>query len=133
VDRAWHRLLEEVRERPVPDVMEERGGQRVPRSLARDPLPKWEIAVDLAEAREEELHHVGGADRVGEARVLGARKGERREAELPDPAEALDLRGGEEAREDLLLIALERDESVDRVSENHGALLVAWSYRCYPT
>ena len=73
-----------------------------------------------AEAREEQLHHVRRADRVREARVLGAGKRERRDAELPDAAEALHLRRVHEARDDALLVGLERDEAVHGVAEDHA-------------
>src|SRR5207249_1438967 len=72
---AGDRVLEQMREWTVTDVVEERGGQRVLRAIGRDLLPERELAVDAAETREQELHDVRGADRVSEPRVL--RAGER--------------------------------------------------------
>ena len=119
VRRARDRVLEEVRERAVADVVEERGGEGVARALGRDLLPEREVAVDRAEAREEQLHHERGADGVREARVLGAGEGERRHAELADAAQALHLGRVDEARDDALLLRLERDEAVHRVAQDH--------------
>src|SRR6202035_5912943 len=74
--RAGDRVLEQVRQRTVACVVEEGCGERVLRTLARDLLPERELAVDLAETREQELHDMRGADRVRESRVLRAREGD---------------------------------------------------------
>jgi hypothetical protein len=66
---------------------------------------------------------MGGAQRVCKASVLGAGKGQAGQSELPDPAKPLDFWRPEERDDDRLLIVLERDESVDRIAEKHGATL----------
>jgi hypothetical protein len=58
------------------------------------------------------------ADRVPEPRVLGAREGERGDAELPDPAQALNLRRVDERRDDGVLGPVERDDPVDWISKD---------------
>src|SRR5438128_954976 len=84
-------------------------------SIARDLLPEREVAVDLTEAREQELHHVRRADRVRESRVLRAGERIRRDAELTDATQALQLRRVHEARDDRLFFRLERHEAVHGV------------------
>jgi hypothetical protein len=99
--------------------VEEGGGDRVAASLGGGALPEGEGAVDLAEPREEQLHDVGRAHRVGEPRVFGPGKGERGEPELPDAPKTLHLSRPEETRDDGRLFRFERDESVDGIPKNH--------------
>ena len=117
--RAGQDVLEEVREGAVADVVEHRGGERVAGAVGRELLPVRELAVDGAEARHQELHDEGGAERVGEAGVLGAGERERRHAELSNSAEALHLGGVDEALDDALFVGFERDESMDGIAEDH--------------
>src|SRR3954469_9265757 len=74
VGSAGNGVLEKMRERAVADVVEERGGERVAGAIARDLVPKRELAVDGAEAGEEQLHDERRAESVGEAGVLGPGK-----------------------------------------------------------
>ena len=104
----------------MPDVVEERRGEGVLRVHLGDSLLGRELGVDGAEAREEELHHEGRADRVSEARVLRAGKRDRRDAELANAPKPLHLGRVEEELDDALLLGLEGDEPVDWVAKNHG-------------
>src|SRR5206468_2015516 len=117
--RADERVLEEMRERAVSDVVQEGGGQRLLGDLVADAVLREQVSVDVAQARDEALHHVGAADGVRETGVLGAGEGERGDAELPDAAKTLHLRGSEQADDDRVFRRIERDEPVDRVAKDH--------------
>ena len=114
VRRPGDGVLEQVRERTVPDVVEERRRERVARALLVTRCQNGSAAVDRAEPREQELHHERRADGVGEARVLRPGKRERRHAELPHAAQALHLGRVDEQLDDPLLVRLERHEAVHR-------------------
>jgi hypothetical protein len=58
---------------------------------------------------------------VREPGVLRARKHERGEPELTHSTQTLDLARVEERQRESLFVALEGDETVDGISENHGA------------
>ena len=75
------------------------------------------------DAVQEGLHHVGRANRMGKARVLRPREHERRQAELAYASQALDLAGVEQRSDDPLRHAIEGDQTVDRVPEDHLATL----------
>ena len=77
--------------------------------------------MDLAKTRHEELHDVGRAQCMREARVLGAWKREARQAELTDATKPLYLGRLEEARDDALFLLLEGNEPVDRIAKQHDA------------
>src|SRR5690606_27861422 len=115
------RLFEEVRERTVAEIVQERGRQGLPRALRRDPLFLGKLGVDGAQAAEQTGHHVGRPERVREARVIGPRIRERRETHLPNPAQALELLGFEERWNYRLLGGFEGDETVHRVAKDHKA------------
>ena len=71
-------VLEEVRERPVPDVVQERGGERVARACpvvtcCQNGRSSW---IARRRARRSFITNAD-AERVREARVLGAGEGER--------------------------------------------------------
>jgi len=117
---AGHRRFEEVRERAVTDVVQEGGRDRVACTLAGHALPEGQIAIDLSEPREEELHHVRGPDRMREPGVLRAWIGERGQPELADPAQPLHLSRAEEARYDRVFFAFERDEPMNRVTQDQA-------------
>ena len=85
---------------PVPEVVEERRGEGDHRVLVVDPIVGRDVLGEGGDPVEVAAHHVGGADRVGEARVLTAGIGEAGEAEGADPAQALDLAAVEEADDD---------------------------------
>ena len=117
-------LLEEMRERPVAEVVEQRRGERFACALRRDALPERKLVLNVSQARDEALHHERRADGVRKSRVVRARVGERREAELANAPEPLNLRRLEQANDDRLLCRLEGDEPVDRIAKNHGRTVV---------
>ena len=89
--------------------------------------------MDRAQPREEQLHHERRAERVREAGVLGTRERDRRHAELAHPPQALHLGGVEEPLDDALLVALERDQTVDGIPEDHGTSTVSTPPSSYQT
>jgi hypothetical protein len=109
-------MLEEVRQRAVPDVVQERGRESLARTVARDPLRLGQAAADRAQAREQELHDEGGAESVGEARVLRTGESKRGHPELPYATKALHLGGVDQSLDNALLVSLERDEPMDGVA-----------------
>ncbi len=113
------RVLEQVRERAVPEVVQERRGEGLARAFGGDSLRLRQRAVDRAQPREQELHHERRSDGVREARVLGPRKCERGHPELPDPPQPLQLGRVDEQLDDALLVALEGDEAVHGITKNH--------------
>ncbi len=117
VRRPGDGVLEEVRERTVTEVVEQGRGERVLGAVAGHPLPEGELVLDGPQAREEQLHHVRRAERVGEASVLRAGEGHVGDAELTHAAQALHLGRVEQLLDDALLLRLEGDEAVDRVAQ----------------
>jgi len=76
--------------------------------------------MEFADPREQPRHDARRADGVREPRVIGARVGERRETELLDAPEALDLRGPEEQRDDGFFRRLEGNQAVDGVAQDQA-------------
>ena len=70
----------------MPEIVQERRSERVVGCLLVHAHVDRQIAVTLADARDQPRHHVRGPDRVRETRVLAARIDERREPELPHAA-----------------------------------------------
>ena len=109
-------LFVQVRERPVPDVVQERGGDRhQARPLERPPLLR-----DLRggeERVEDPLRHEGDAQGVGEPRVLRAVKRQKERAELADAPQPLELARVDQVDDELLPLLVEADRSVDRVAQ----------------
>jgi hypothetical protein len=66
---------------------------------------------------------MGGAQRMRKPGVLGTGKGQAGQPKLSDPSESLDLGRPQERDDNRFFIVLERDESVDRIAEKHGATL----------
>lgn len=102
------------------EVVNQGRGDGIPAGLGGEARLRGQRVVAGGDALEEPHHDVGGADGVGKARVLGAGKDQRREPELANPAQALNLPGLEESHHDTLGVALEGDEAMDWVPENHG-------------
>ena len=101
-ERREELLVEEVRERPVPHVVEEaRDPQRLDdEPLGRDGLARRELAERRPQRRVQRARPQPGlvhdAQAVGEPRVLRRREHPSGALELADPPEALDPRGVEE-------------------------------------
>jgi hypothetical protein len=128
--RVRQGLFEQVGERAVSDVVQQRCRERVARALRGQSLPKRQLFVQTTQPSDQTSHHAGSADSMGEARVIGSRIRERGEAGLADPAQPLDFSALEQRRDDGLLGRLERDEAVDWVSQNHGRRTLRHSIRC---
>ncbi len=114
------RGLEHVGGRAVAEIMEQRRGQGVARPLGVQPLPEGQRIVDFSQASGQTLHDVGGAERMGEAGVLGAGVGERGEPELADASQPLDFPRRQEPFDDGFVVGLEGEQAVDRVAQDHG-------------
>ena len=119
VRRSYDRVLEQMRHRPVTDVMEHRRRERVASAIRRELLPIRKIAMDRAKSRDEQLHHERRANGVREPRVLCAGKRQRCHAELTDAAETLNLGRVDEELDDALFVRLERDEAVHGIAKDH--------------
>ena len=104
----------------MPKIVEEGRDDDVAGALAGDSLPEWEVPVDAPEPRHEALHDVRGAERMRKPRVLGAGKRERSEAELANAPQALHLGALENARDDGVFFALEGDEAMYGVAQDHA-------------
>ncbi len=120
VPRVGHHVLEEVAERAVAEVVQERGGDGLAAGLAVEPELGGELPLDAHDAPQEPGHHVGCADGVSEAGMLGTGEDEGGQPELTHAAKALHLTGREERLDDRLVIALELDEAVDGVPKDHA-------------
>jgi hypothetical protein len=103
----------------VTDVVQERGGERLLGGLFVEPMARGEVALDVAKASDEALHHVRAADGVREPRMFRAWKCERGDAELPDAPQTLHLRRAEQPNDDRVVGRIERDETVNGVAKNH--------------
>ena len=103
------------------DVVKKRGGHRFARGLLDEPLPGREVALDLAQTREEALHHVSAADRVREAGVLGARKSERGHPSCRMRRSRCTSLVPSSRYDDRVLGGVERDEAVHGVAKDHVA------------
>ena len=86
---AGKRLLEQVREGAMPDVVQQRCRHRIARAVGRQALPEGQRTVDLLQSNDERMHHVRGAHGMRKAGVIGAWVGEGSQSELPDSAQAL--------------------------------------------
>ena len=84
--------------------------------LAAESLPKRKLAVELAQSRDEQLHHVCRAEGMTKARVLGSWEGQASEPQLTNSSQALHLGGVEQAKHDGLLVALEADKTVNGIA-----------------
>ena len=100
-------------------VVQKRCRKRLRPRLLVELLRLGELVTACVDSVEKRLHDVGCADGVGEARVLGARKHERGEAELPHTTESLHFSGVEQRSNDPLRHAFKGDQTVDRVPEDH--------------
>lgn len=116
-------LLEQMRERAMPEVVQQRSGQTIGLRLFVEALLRWKLIAARVDPILKRLHHVGGPNRVCESRVLCAWKYQRGEPELADPAKALDLTCIEKRPNDPLRHAFEGDQTVDRVPEDHRGTL----------
>ena len=80
--------------------------------------------MDLAQASHEALHDVRCTESVSETRVSRTGESEAGQAKLADAPQTLHLSGLEEFWHDGRVIALERDQSVDGVSQKHDLNLL---------
>jgi hypothetical protein len=105
--------LEHVAERPVPEVVQQRRAE-AHRLLA---LVDRERPAELLDDAPGRLHD---AEAVAVAAVVGAGVGQVGHAELPDPAQALELCGVQEAEQQRVgrAVRAERDDVVHRVADD---------------
>jgi hypothetical protein len=103
---AREHVLPRVRERPVPDIVEQRRDLHVAR----------ERGIELEPPRHA-LRDVKRTERMAKPRVLRARIHEPREPHLLDPTQPLHRVGIEQIRQRPVL-ALEFDEPVHRISKH---------------
>ena len=123
--RVRHRLLEQVRKRTVPEVVEERGGERFARPLGGDALPEREARRESrAAVRMKRVITMRDADGVREARVIGARVGERCEARAGGRGAGAAPRRSRAARHDGSLVRFERNQAVDGITQDHRGIRV---------
>jgi hypothetical protein len=108
-----------MREGPVADVVQQRGGQRVSGSLGGEPLPERQLVVQRAEPADQARHDEGGADGMRETGVVGARVCKRGETELANPPQTLQLAGFEQRWHDGFFVGFERNQAMDWVSQDH--------------
>ena len=112
VARGHELVLQRVRERPVPDVVQERRGER-----ALD-LVGGHDGAGLAQVVERVVHERHRPQPVLEARVDGAGEDQEAQAELADAPQALHLGTVHEGEQQPLRDA---HEAVDGVAEEGGA------------
>ena len=121
--RVGQHLLEQMGERPVTKVVEQRGGEPVAPGFLIQALFGREVVAACVDPALERLHDVSGSDRMGETRVLRTGKHERGEAKLPNSTQTLDFARIQQRLHDPLRQALEGDQTVDRVPQDHEATL----------
>ncbi|WP_434421207.1 hypothetical protein [Nannocystis pusilla] len=119
--RARQHRLEGVAERPVPEVVQQRGREGDVGPVIVDAIVRRELLREGADAIEVALHDVHGADGVGEARVLAAGEGERSEAERADPSQPLNLGAVEQPRDEAGGGAAEGDQAMHGIAQEHRA------------
>ncbi|GBC78452.1 hypothetical protein HRbin08_01948 [bacterium HR08] len=103
--------LHDVRERPVPDIVKQRGAGGRQARLAIDRIPSPQMGEDAP----HQMHH---AERMREAAVLSPLIGEERQAQLLDPTQALELGGINQPDEHPIIRVgfVERDDVVHRIA-----------------
>ena len=119
--QPWDRLFEQVRKRTVAHVVKKCSRDRFASVERGDAMFDREHVLDRSQPIEEQRHHVGGTDGVSKARVLGPRKRERREPELANATQALNLPRVEQPRHQARFGRFERHEPMNRITENHAA------------
>jgi len=115
-------FFEQMRERAVSNVMDQGRSQGVRSVLRGKAIRGTEVCRQGRNPREKACHHVRGPDRVGEAGVFRARKGQGSHTERSDPAQALHFRCIQQRWNDLRLGPFKDHKTVHGVTEDHPTL-----------
>jgi len=78
VSRVWQHLFEQVRERPVAEVVEKRRGQAIGSRFVVESLFRREVVTTCGNTTLQRLHDVRRAYGMCKTGVLGAREHQRR-------------------------------------------------------
>jgi len=120
--RIGKHFFEQVRERPVAEVVQQRCSESVATRLGVESLVDGDGVLHGADAVEQLAHHMRGPNGVRETRVFRARKDQRRQPELSHAPEPLHLPRREQWLDDLFALAFKGDQAVDGVTQDHGVL-----------
>ena len=106
--------LEDVGERAVADVVDQRGGQQRLAALARRGI----VAGDPAEVLERLLHQVDHAQAVAQPVVIGAGIGQVADPQLMDSAKPLDLGAVEQLEQPPIPLAVDADVVIQGIADD---------------